>query len=136
MCLCGRPRLQSMACAHRRYFPPKTVAHQVYLGVSNQMGVIGCGPTKLFNKTSLLELHKKQTSILILRSWSIGLAQTMVLRIYYYTNCPNLNCTRQKNCQCTPEIVGAHRHWTFFPCTPEISSKVPYFADCFSASSI
>ena len=30
-------RLHSMACAQRRYFPPKTVAHQVYLGVANQM---------------------------------------------------------------------------------------------------
>ena len=61
-------RLQSTACAHRRYFPPKTVAHQVYMGVSNQMGVIGCGPTKSFNKTIRSELRKKQTLILILHS--------------------------------------------------------------------
>ena len=45
-------RLQSMACAHQRYIPPKTVAHQVYLGVENQMGLTGCGPTKLFNNQS------------------------------------------------------------------------------------
>ena len=70
-----QPKLQSMACAHRRYSPPKTVAHQVYLGVANQMGVIGCGPTKSFNKTSRSELLKKQTFILILHSWWIGLVQ-------------------------------------------------------------
>ena len=34
----------------------------------------------------------------------------MFLRIYYYTNCPNLNYTRQKIGQRTPEIVRAHKH--------------------------
>ena len=32
--------LQSMACAHRRYFPPKIFAHQVDLGVAVKMGVV------------------------------------------------------------------------------------------------
>ena len=36
--------LQSMACAHRRYFRPKTVAHRVNLGEANKMGVVGRGP--------------------------------------------------------------------------------------------
>ena len=39
--------LQSMACAHRRYFCAKPVAHQVFLGVATNMGVTGCGPIEM-----------------------------------------------------------------------------------------
>ena len=54
----------------------------------------------------------------------------MVLRIYYYTNSPNLDCNRQKTGQCTPEIVGAHRYTGRFSLAHRISlRKVPYSAD-------
>ena len=71
---------------------------------------------------SLLELRNMQTLILIHCSWSIGLAQggtegEQVLRIYYYTNRPNLNCIRQKIGRWTSA------HQKFSPCTREISSK-------------
>ena len=50
--------------------------------------------------------------------------------LLYYTNCPNLNCIRQKIGQCTPLIVGAHQHTRGFPPAHQRSCpKVPYTAD-------
>ena len=123
-------RLQSMACAHRRCSPPKTVAHQLYLGVANQMEVTGSGAAKLFDKTSLLEICNKQT--LILRSWMIGLGQGqscsyafIIIKIaQILTALGNNLSVHTRNCWCTPA------HQKFSPCTPEISSKSAILGAC------
>ena len=52
-------------------------------------------------------LHTRYTWVWHIRS--VCTRPITVLGVSYYTNCPNLNCTRQQIGQCTPKIVGAHR---------------------------
>ena len=74
-------RLQSMACAHQKYFPPKTVTPQVYLGLANQMGVARGDPTYLFDKNlvfqnDLISRHQDWQDlilILVVHRWLIGI---------------------------------------------------------------